>query len=297
MPRSTNALEVLRRDHKKVLTLFHRFEKTDDEGEQRELRDEIVTELTTHADIEEGVFYPYLRDATAREDLFEEATLEHQTTRDLLSRLQDEPAGTPRFQAMVRVLGEYVALHVKEEEGEIFPQVEKTGVDLDALGQELEDRRAGSPGTAPVDGRGDSRAEAGEGDDAGGPVTGEDAANFAAQGQLLSGSARHAKWIHTLDDRPDHDGQTLATRNPDVIMRWADERGARPATVHDADPGQPRVLRLDFPDYDSGLQEVSWQAWLDTFRERGLVFVFQDRMKAGNPSNFFHLDSPRHEEG
>ncbi|MCW7538345.1 hemerythrin domain-containing protein [Aquabacterium sp. A7-Y] len=338
MPRSTNALDVLRRDHKKVLTLFHRFEKTEDEGEQRELCDEIVSELKTHAEIEEEVFYPWLREATAREDLFEEASIEHQTTKDLLARLEEEQAGTPRFHAMVKVLGEYVAHHVKEEEGEIFPQVEKTGVDLDALGQELEERRAGGPGvdgaaSAAPSGKAEIRASrqaerAVSADDVAQEVAdqaaGEDAADqpgdaqaaladsddFAAAPSVedddryleehaegLSRSTRHAKWIHTPEDEPDHDGQTLATRNPEVIRRWAEARGARPATTPGGDAERPRVLRFDFPDYDKGLQEVSWEAWLGTFDERELTFVFQERQKAGNQSNFFLLDSPEREEG
>ncbi|AKJ32176.1 hemerythrin domain-containing protein [Caldimonas brevitalea] len=316
MPRSPNALDVLRRDHKKVLTLFHRFEKTDDESEQRELCDEIVNELKTHAEIEEEVFYPYLREATAREDLFEEATLEHETTKDLLAKLQEEQPGTPRFHAMVKVLGEYVAHHVKEEESEIFPQVEKTGVDLEALGLELEDRRAGGPGvdgnamsaeageeveteavSADAEGEDDSEAVEAASEDTGLDTTEEDEQYIAEHAGELSRSTERAKWIHSLEDQPDRDGQTLATRNPEVIRHWAQERRARPATTANGDPKRPRVLRFDFPDYDKGLQEISWDAWLRTFEERHLVFVFQERMKAGNQSNFFILDSPEREDG
>lgn len=89
----------------------------------------------------------------------------------------------------------------------------------------------------------------------------------------------------------------MATRHPEVIRRWAEARGGRPATTPGADPRRPRVLRFDFPDYDKGLQEVSWDDWLRTFEERDLVFVYQETMKAGNQSNFFRLDSPHREEG
>ena len=292
MPRSPNALDLLRQDHRKVLTLFHRFEKTEDENEQRELCDEIVSELTLHTDIEEGVVYPFLREATAREDLFEEANIEHQAAKDLLERLQQEEPGTPRFQAMVKVLGEYVEHHVKEEEGEIFPQIEKTGVDLEALAQELQERRSGTQ-SALADG---ATAEAPAGNGMHEPEV-DDEQYLQEHAGELSKSTEHAKWIHSPHEHADHDGQTLATRSPEVIKAWADARGAHPATSPGGDAERPRVLRLDFPNYDKGLQPVSWEAWLRTFEERELVFLFQENMKAGNQSNFFLLDSPHREEG
>ena len=70
MARSVNALDRLRRDHEKVQKLFDRFEKTRKEDKQRELYEEIVNALCTHTRIEKLVFYPALREVTAREDLF-----------------------------------------------------------------------------------------------------------------------------------------------------------------------------------------------------------------------------------
>jgi hypothetical protein len=57
------------------------------------------------------------------------------------------------------------------------------------------------------------------------------------------------------------------------------------------------VLRFDFPDYDDGLQPVSWDAWLRVFQDRELVFLFQQHRKDGRQSNFFRLDSPYREDG
>lgn len=114
----------------------------------------------------------------------------------------------------------------------------------------------------------------------------------------LSRSTRHAKWIHSPDDRPQHDGQTLATRSWEVIRHWADTRGARPATTPGGDADTPRVLRFDFPGFDKQLQPMSWEAWRRTFESRDLVFVYHQEMKAdGAQSNFFVLDSPEREDG
>lgn len=45
------------------------------------------------------------------------------------------------FDAKVKVLGEYINHHVKEEEGEMFPLAKKAGLDLQALAREIEARK------------------------------------------------------------------------------------------------------------------------------------------------------------
>jgi hypothetical protein len=118
--------------------------------------------------------------------------------------------------------------------------------------------------------------------------------------EKLSDTTQRAKWIGGLDEHEDHPGQTLATRDHDVIMRWANDRKAHPATIagteHDDRPG---VLRFDFPGYDEGgkLQPVSWDKWFESFDKRELVFVYQEHTKDGKTSNFFKLDSPHREQG
>lgn len=110
----------------------------------------------------------------------------------------------------------------------------------------------------------------------------------------LSESTKNAKWIDNLKEHEDHPGQTLATRNHDVIKHWADERGGKPATVPGTEHnGLPGVLRINFPGYGGqDLKEISWDEWFKPFDQRDLVFLFQEKMKNGHQSNFFHLDNP-----
>ena len=334
MAKSPNALELLRRDHREVLQLMRRFERSDDPRELRELCADIVADLDAHTTLEEDVFYPYVREATDRLDLIEEATIEHGSAKELMQALRDEDPQTPRFRALMKVLTEYVALHVREEEERIFPVVERLGIDLEALGLELAEHRDGSAdGGKASAGRGHGRSEGRQRDHAAGSraarhgnggaregrgngsgrrdqggaggtdggaatdTTRDDRRYLKEHGDELSRSTQHALWIHHPDQHADHDGQTLATRNPAVIRRWAEERGGRPATIPGADVENPRVLRIDFPEYDERLQAVSWDAWFKVFQDRELVFLFQETMKAGNPSNFFRLDSPGREDG
>ncbi len=119
-----------------------------------------------------------------------------------------------------------------------------------------------------------------------------------AAGRMLSKTAMRAKWIENVAEHEERPGQSLATRNHEVIQQWADERGATPATVESPRrEDRPRVLRFDFPGFGGkSLQQISWEDWFKTFDERNLVFVYQEHLKNGNLSNFFRLDNPGRQE-
>ncbi len=130
-------------------------------------------------------------------------------------------------------------------------------------------------------------------------VSKEDKKYLDKYADKLSNSTQYAKWISNKDEHEEHNGQSLATRNHDVIMKWAEERDAVPATVPGTEHGdQLGVLRFNFPGYGGReLREVSWEEWFKPFDARDLVFVYQEHMKNGNQSNFFRLDNPKREDG
>lgn len=298
MARKTNALEMLRDDHQRVQTLFQRFEKAKG-AEQDKLCREVVDALKLHTRIEEEVFYPYIRQTTDQVDLVEEANVEHFAAKQLMRELESGRDGIHRH-AVVKVLSEYVGHHIREEEQKIFPLIEKTGVDLEALGEELLEHRKGRH-------KGSVEDETSGGNPGGAQASAEvqvpahsrkeDEAYRKQYLKDLGKSAQRAKWIYSPDEHEDYPGQTLATRNPAVILRWAQERGGRPATTPGGDPNNPRVLRINFPDYDESLTPVSWDAWFRVFDERKIVFLFQEHTKDGRQSNFFQFDSPFREDG
>ncbi len=139
--RSTNALTLLKQDHDMVKELFEKFEKTRSEDKKAQIAEQICTELTIHAQIEEEIFYPAVREEIREEDLIDEATVEHQSAKDLIAQIEEEGPEGELWEAKVKVLGEYINHHVKEEQNELFPQVRKTKIDLDELGQQLEARK------------------------------------------------------------------------------------------------------------------------------------------------------------
>jgi hemerythrin superfamily protein len=144
-PAGTDALAKLKSDHDAVKKLFDKFEKSKDEmsnDEKEALVADICMELTVHAQIEEELFYPAVRDAADEDldELLDEAEVEHTGAKDLIAQLDGANAGDDLFDAKVSVLGEQIKHHAGEEENEMFPKVRKTDIDLKALGDELTQR-------------------------------------------------------------------------------------------------------------------------------------------------------------
>ena len=136
------ALEMLAADHRKVERMFQQYEqgKDGDDEARRQLAEKICNELTVHTQIEEELFYPWLRENLEEPDLVEEALVEHQSAKTLISQIQGSEVDDT-YDAKVTVLGEYIKHHVQEEENEIFPQVRGNQEELDELGQELAARK------------------------------------------------------------------------------------------------------------------------------------------------------------
>jgi hypothetical protein len=93
--------------------------------------------LMVHATIEEETFYPAARELEEVDSLLNKAEVEHATATELIAVLDSMEAGDVLFSATFTVLSEYVKHHVREEEGELFPKLRKSGMDLDQLGQAL----------------------------------------------------------------------------------------------------------------------------------------------------------------
>src|ERR1700754_1501865 len=135
-----DAIALLKADHKAVQDLFKQFEKTRSGDRKQALAEKICSELTVHAQIEEEIFYPAARGAIREKDLIAEATVEHQSAKDLIAPIESGRSGE-MGEANVKVLGEYINHHVKEEQNELYPQVKRTKVDLKALGEQMQARK------------------------------------------------------------------------------------------------------------------------------------------------------------
>ena len=143
-PSQKDALQLLKSDHAEAKALFDQFEKIGEEGdvlEKEALVREVCAKLTVHATLEEEIFYPAAREVPDVDALLNEAEVEHGSVKDLIAKLESMDVPDEMFDANFTVLAEYVKHHVKEEEGELFPKVAKSDLDLDALGEEMQARK------------------------------------------------------------------------------------------------------------------------------------------------------------
>ena len=148
MPKSAegiDAIALLTDDHENVKAMFEQYEGLGDRAmaSKKKLATQICTELTKHATAEEEIFYPAVRAAGKdKEDLVDEATVEHASAKDLIAQIMEMDASEELFDAKVKVLGEMIEHHVKEEEEEMFPKARAAGLDLEMLGQQIAERKA-----------------------------------------------------------------------------------------------------------------------------------------------------------
>src|SRR5690348_8060216 len=137
-----DAFEVLERDHREVEEWFDVYDEMQGkEDRKEELAQKICLALKVHAQIEEEIFYPRAREATKDNDLIDEAIVEHATVKNLIADIESMEVGEDLYDAKIRVLGEMVKQHIKEEEEELFPELEPAKMDLDAFGKELAERK------------------------------------------------------------------------------------------------------------------------------------------------------------
>jgi hemerythrin superfamily protein len=138
---ANDAIALLKADHKEVAEMFEKFETA--RSTKSKLAQQICVALTVHAQIEEEIFYPATREALGDEgeDLLNEAEVEHNSLKELIGQIEGSNPDDELFDAHVKVLGEYVKHHVKEEEGQLFPKLRKSDMDLAELGEQIAARK------------------------------------------------------------------------------------------------------------------------------------------------------------
>ena len=132
-----DAIALLEADHQRVETLFRNFQSADPQA-KFDLGQVICMELTLHAMLEEELFYPAFAQATGDQELLQHALEDHQEVKELIARV---PQGGD-LDKLVTEIVQNTLEHVEEERTEIFPKAKSSGMDLVALGQQMEARRA-----------------------------------------------------------------------------------------------------------------------------------------------------------
>jgi len=128
----TDAIAMLKADHRKVEQLFASFEEAKGASRKEALAKEICTELKVHTMLEEEIFYPALK-GKIEQDMLDEAYVEHDGAKVLINDIEAAEPDEDYYDAKVKVLSEEIEHHVKEEEQPsegMFAQARKTDVDL-----------------------------------------------------------------------------------------------------------------------------------------------------------------------
>jgi hypothetical protein len=135
----TDAIALLKADHRKVEQLFASFEEAKGASRKEKLAREICTELKIHTLLEEEIFYPAFR-GKIEDDLLDEAYVEHDGAKVLINDIEAGGPDEQYYDAKVKVLSEEIEHHVGEEEKPaegMFAQCRKTDVDLVAMRDQM----------------------------------------------------------------------------------------------------------------------------------------------------------------
>jgi hemerythrin superfamily protein len=154
-----DAIDLLEKDHRKVETLFQRF--NDGGGltgvvkrltgnaasarQKRSLAEQVCSELDVHAAIEESTFYPAIRGLRDErlDELLDESLREHGSIKDGVQEVRAALDDESRLGTAMSALQQCVDHHVREEEGEMFPRVTDVMPESERadLGRQLTERK------------------------------------------------------------------------------------------------------------------------------------------------------------
>jgi len=139
VPTITNMIRV---DHTHVLATFHQYEIDTSPGTKRALVNTICLALEIHAQLEEEIFYPAMREIAGDAGVVGKSVPEHDEMRRLVARLRSMEPTDADYDATVMELMRDVMHHVADEETILLPDAERSLADrLEELGAAMTRRR------------------------------------------------------------------------------------------------------------------------------------------------------------
>ena len=144
-PGAGDAVELLTADHEDVKVLFADYEELVSDGasaaDRALLARKICCALIAHITAEEEIFYPAARAAIDEPELLDQAEVEHGSAKALIAQIQRMNPSDEQYDALVMQLQEAIDQHVHEEENDLFPRVQESDMDLQALGEQIAQRK------------------------------------------------------------------------------------------------------------------------------------------------------------
>src|SRR3954451_16378613 len=135
-----SATDMIRADHARVLTTFHRYKLDDAPATRRALVATICLALEVHAELEEEIFYPAMGSVDTA--LVGRLIPEHDRMRTLIGQLRGGDPTDSQYDQWLMELMREVMHHVADEETILLPQAERVlGQRLGELGARMMKRR------------------------------------------------------------------------------------------------------------------------------------------------------------
>ena len=139
---SPRITDMIRMDHTHVFAVFHRFKRDTSSTRKSALVRNACLAIEVHAQLEEEIFYPALRQAAGADPLLDKSGPEHNEMRSLIARLRDMSPEDPEYDGTFHALMRTVMHHVADEESVLLPEAERTlGPRLAELGAQMTKRR------------------------------------------------------------------------------------------------------------------------------------------------------------
>jgi hemerythrin superfamily protein len=121
-PLAPSATDMIRADHTRVLAIFHRYSLDARPALKRGLVESICLALEIHAQLEEEIFYPAMRDAGST--VVAELEPEHQEMRRRIGLLRQLDPADPQYDQTFMELMRDVIHHVADEETMLLTSAE-----------------------------------------------------------------------------------------------------------------------------------------------------------------------------
>lgn len=139
---SPSITTMIRMDHTHVLAAFHRFKPELSPQRKQALVRHVCLAVQIHAQLEDEIFYPALREVLAGDETLEKSEPEHDEMRRLMDTLQTLDSEDPSFDQNFMTLMRTVIHHVADEETILLPAAEQMLRDrLGQLGAQMTKRR------------------------------------------------------------------------------------------------------------------------------------------------------------
>ena len=133
---------MIRLDHTHVLALFRRFKPGTSAARKNALVMNACLALEVHAQLEEEIFYPALRQVAGNNDFLDKSVPEHDEMRHLIGAMRSMEVGDPVYDGTFHMLMRTVLHHVADEESMLLPLAEGLLADrLGELGMQMTKRR------------------------------------------------------------------------------------------------------------------------------------------------------------